>query len=326
MSALASIIIPAHDAAPWLGQALESALAQTWPSCEVVVVDDGSADGTLAIAQGYQARGVRVVTQANRGVSAARNAGLALARGEYVQFLDPDDLLAPDKIERQLATLSGLPPDTLCTCRWGRFRADPARAQFGTSPVWRDLAAEDYLAHVAQTGNAVPLHAWLLPRSVVERIGPWVEGLQLMEDHEYFARAVLASSGIRHAGDTHCLYRTYHARSLSRRRDKLATSSMFGAVERIAARLVEAPPSARRRQIAADYYQWLSFALYPERPELVRAAAQRARDLGGSQVRPRMGRRAAALSRIFGWKFVQRLRAWLWSRDIYLGKDDLISD
>lgn len=322
---LVSIIVPARDAGAWLAQSLDSALAQSWSPCEIIVVDDGSMDDTPAVARRYAARGITVLAQPPRGVSAARNAGLAAARGDYVQFLDADDLLAPDKIERQLAALAGH-PRALATCRWGRFRADPAQARFGASPYWRDLATEDYLAAVARTGNVLPLHAWLVPRGIVEGIGGWGEDLQLMEDHEYFARAVLASSGIRHAADTHCLYRSYHARSLSKLRDEAATGSMFRAVERIAALLAGPAAPASRRQIAADYYQWVSYALYPERPELVELAQRRARELGGSRVRPRLGRRATALSRVLGWKLVQRLRAWLWGRDIYLGKDDVISD
>lgn len=97
-----SVIIPAYNVRPFLQRTLESALRQTLPHTEIIVVDDGSTDGTDAVCDAYAARHprhLRVVHQANRGVSAARNRGLELARGEYVAFLDGDDYLADDFCE-----------------------------------------------------------------------------------------------------------------------------------------------------------------------------------------------------------------------------------
>ncbi|MCX6954347.1 MAG: glycosyltransferase family A protein, partial [Verrucomicrobia bacterium] len=100
---LVSVVIPCFNSARWLPATLDSVLAQTWPRVEIIVVDDGSRDDSLAVARRYASRGVRVESIANSGAAAARNHGLALARGDYLQFLDADDLLAPDKLEKQLA-------------------------------------------------------------------------------------------------------------------------------------------------------------------------------------------------------------------------------
>src|SRR5690606_5350603 len=121
---LVSIIIPCYNAARWLPATLESALTQTWPATEIIVVDDGSSDDSLAIARGFAPRGVKVISQTNRGASAARNRGLAEARGDFIQYLDADDLLSPRKIELQLARLASAPADAVATCRWGRFEQD----------------------------------------------------------------------------------------------------------------------------------------------------------------------------------------------------------
>ena len=322
---LVSIIVPAFNAAPWLAETLDSAFAQTWRPLEVVVVDDGSTDDTLAIARRYEARGARIVSQANRGLSGARNAALSVVRGDYIQLLDADDLISPDKIERQVRLLRAAPAGTLATGRWGRFRQDVTRTRFTPSHHWRDQQPLDYLAHVARTGSTIPVHAWLLPRAIVDAIGPFSEELRVMEDHEYFARAVLASTGLRYTPEGCSYYRSFHAHSLSKERQATASSAMFRAVELATSHLL-ARSDPRVRPIAADYYQWLIFKLYPDRPDLVRIAAQRVAELGGSTIRPRMGRKARWLARLFGWKAVQRLRVWLWHRSIYLGKDDFISD
>jgi glycosyltransferase involved in cell wall biosynthesis len=99
---LVSIIIPAFNLVSYIGQAVESALNQTYRPTETIVIDDGSTDGTSSVLQKYSDR-VRVVFQRNGGAGAARNRGIAEATGEYVAFLDGDDAWFPDKLEKQLA-------------------------------------------------------------------------------------------------------------------------------------------------------------------------------------------------------------------------------
>lgn len=105
---LVSILIAAYNAEQWLSEAVESALEQTYPHLEVVVVDDGSTDGTLAVARRYEASHasvVRVIAQENAGACAARNRALAEAHGEFIKFLDADDVLTPGAVAVQLEYL-----------------------------------------------------------------------------------------------------------------------------------------------------------------------------------------------------------------------------
>jgi glycosyltransferase involved in cell wall biosynthesis len=101
-----SVIIPSYNCAPYLAEAIDSVLGQTCPPHEVIVVDDGSTDGSLEIARGY-GDAVVVVAQENAGVSAARNRGFDLATGDWLALLDADDLWSSDKLERQLSTVKG---------------------------------------------------------------------------------------------------------------------------------------------------------------------------------------------------------------------------
>src|SRR5919198_3579594 len=102
MSPLVSILIPAYNAERWLADTIRSALEQTWPRKEIIIVDDGSRDQTLSIARQFAAKNVSVVTQENQGGSAARNRAFSLCQGEFIQWLDADDLLSPEKIARQI--------------------------------------------------------------------------------------------------------------------------------------------------------------------------------------------------------------------------------
>src|SRR6266850_5014325 len=98
MKPLVSILIPAFNSEKWIADTLRSAIAQTWQRKEIIVVDDGSCDETLAIARQIEVEKVCVVTQKNQGAAAARNKAFSLSQGDYIQWLDAYDLLAPDKI------------------------------------------------------------------------------------------------------------------------------------------------------------------------------------------------------------------------------------
>jgi glycosyltransferase involved in cell wall biosynthesis len=113
--ATVSVIIPTYNHAAFLAEALESVLAQTRTPLEVIVVDDGSTDETAEVLRNYQRR-IRVLSQPNRGVAAARNAGAAVASGELLAFLDADDAWFPAKLERQVARFDGAPEIGLIHC------------------------------------------------------------------------------------------------------------------------------------------------------------------------------------------------------------------
>src|SRR3712207_793010 len=104
---LVSVVIPCYNQAHFLGEAIESVLAQSYPNFEIIVVDDGSPDNTSEVARSYPE--VRLVRQENQGLSGARNAGLACSEGEYVVFLDADDRLLPEALETHLKYLEAHP-------------------------------------------------------------------------------------------------------------------------------------------------------------------------------------------------------------------------
>src|SRR5258708_4364352 len=101
MKPLVSILIPAYNAQKWIVATIESAIAQTWGRKEIIIVDDGSTDQTLAVARRFASKDILVVTQKNQGASAARNHAFSLSQGDYIQWLDADDLLSANKIAKQ---------------------------------------------------------------------------------------------------------------------------------------------------------------------------------------------------------------------------------
>ncbi len=106
-----SVVIPAYNLEKWLGDAVGSVLAQTFQNWELLIVNDGSTDNTLALAHSYNDPRIRVIDQANAGVSAARNAGIAAAKGTYVTFLDADDVMLPNCLEARVQSMKSNPTD-----------------------------------------------------------------------------------------------------------------------------------------------------------------------------------------------------------------------
>ena len=311
MPPLVSLIIPCHNAGRWLAGTLESALAQTWPATEILVINDGSTDESATVAQPFAARGVRVITQPNQGASAARNHGLRLARGEFIQFLDADDLLSPDKIARQVGLLQAKPAGSVASCAWGRFTTDWRTAAFTDMAVFRDFQPVDFLVLAGDTGVMMHPSAWLLPRAVAGRAGPWNEALSLNDDGEYFCRVLLAATGVSHCADpaARSYYRSGLPGSLSRQRGAKARRSQFLSVELVARHLRAAEDSARTRRAAANYFQRFIHDFYPFPADLMQAAAAQVAALGGSSLPiPPMGPRTRALAALVGWKTVLRLK------------------
>ena len=302
MTPLVSILVPCHNAAAWLGETLDSALAQTWPCCEIVVIDDGSTDDSLARARAFEARGVRVAAQPNRGASAARNHALRLSRGEFIQFLDADDLLAPDKIERQMRALVATPAGCIAAGPWGRFTHDPAAAVFSPEENWRDATPVEWLALNFAGRGMMPPAAWLTPRTLTDAAGPWDERLSLNDDGEYFCRVLLASAGVRFCADARSLYRSNLTGSLSNRRTDTAWRSAFLSFELCLHHLLAREDSPRTRRAGADVFQRLAFEMFPDCPALVRECEARARSLGDSPARPGGGRVFQLLAGVVGWK------------------------
>ncbi len=187
-----------------LVEAVNSVLAQTLPDFEIIIVDDGSTDDTPDVARQLvdrHAGRIRYVRQANAGPGAARNAGIAVARGEFIQFLDSDDLLAPEKFERQVALLDANPDRGVCYCTTLRGKPMGKLAASARSDQTFDRILPDFLF---ERGWSTLSTLWR--RSACDSVGPW-SPRRVMEDWEFDCRAGLA--GIR---PIHCPEALAHVR------------------------------------------------------------------------------------------------------------------
>lgn len=309
-SPLVSIVIPSYNAARWLEATLETALSQTHSPCEVIVVDDGSTDDSLLIAQRFRSRGVIVLSQQNGGASAARNRALSIARGEYVQFLDADDLLAPDKIERQLAVLRAHGDGFVASSEWVRFTDELPPGPLTPQPTWRDMSAIDFLVMCAMEELMFPPIAWLIPKALCERAGGWDEQISLNDDGEYMSRVLAASDGIVFASGARAYYRSGNPASYASQRSSRAAESELRAWDRLVSTMMALEDSPRTRLAAATGYQRIEAAWIGRCDGVMERAADRERDFGGGRYRFEGGPLFRSAMKLVGWKPAMRLRRW----------------
>ena len=312
MRTLVSILIPAYNAEKWLGAAIASAVGQTWHQKEIIVVDDGSTDGTPAVARQFESNDVRIVTQPNQGAAAARNKAFSLSRGDYIQWLDADDLLSPDKVAHQMQRAEQTRDRRmLFSSPWAYFRFRPAKAEFIPTPLWSDLDPTEWLTRKWEGNWHMQTATWLVSRELTDAAGPWDARLLGDDDGEYFFRVINASNGIRFVPQSRVYYRITPSSRLSYigRSDKKMEAQFLGMKLQIGY-LRAREDSDRIRAACVTYVQnWLP-NFYPNRPDLVQEARQLAASLGGRLSLPKASWKYAWIEKLFGFAAAKHVQLY----------------
>jgi glycosyltransferase involved in cell wall biosynthesis len=218
--ALVSCIVPVYNGEPYLREAIDSVLAQTYRPIEVIVVDDGSTDATAEILASYDDR-LRSARQPNSGTPAARNLGLSLARGEFLAFLDADDLWHPEKLARQMARFQARSELDMCV----------THAQNFWIPELHEEAARYQGSFFTQ-----PLPGYVLPTLLVRRrffdaVGPLDVSFRLGDDNDWFLRAYDQNPTVELLPEV-LFYRRLHHTNLTRRTIDQAPEALLRIVKK----------------------------------------------------------------------------------------------
>ncbi len=312
MPPLVSIIIPCYNAAPWLEDCLESAYNQTYKNTEIIFVDDNSTDESLNIAQGYGARSIKIIQGKGGNASSARNLGLKHASGEWIQFLDADDILAPDKISLQIKLASSKPEIRLISGAWTSFRENPQEANFDLEPNRKDMTGVDFLKMYLREGWMMQTGAWLTHHSIIEQCGPWNESLSLNDDGEFFARVMLKAGYIHYCSGAKIYYRDQHGASLSGAKSSSAMQSLFESSRKTMEYLEAAAPSKDTMCAIADGWRWLAFELWPWDSYRSYQAEKKSTEYGESSRRLPGARLFRCLSLFLGWRKAKSCELAIW--------------
>src|SRR3984893_6931981 len=211
-----TIGIPVFNCETWVATAIQSALEQTWPDKEIIVVDDGSTDRSAEICRSFGSR-IRFVQQPNRGGNAARNQVCKLSSGDWIQFLDADDYLKPDKIRSHLDSCAySSNTDVLCSSTIIETWKD---GQVSNQTVNAVEEGCDWIARFL-TWSMPQSHACIWRRQALEQIGGWNEQFRCNQEYDLYFRALQRNFRFRVAGAPLAVYRIWSENTVSRR-DKM---------------------------------------------------------------------------------------------------------
>lgn len=184
---LVSILMPAYNRADYIAESIRSVQAQTWQNWELLIVNDGSKDNTAEIVAEYSSKDPRVIliNQPNAGCGAARNTGLSHAKGNWIAYLDSDDLWTPDKLEIQLAAAAEHPDvDVIYSRGWMFFDTDLTNREPYNS-VYGVYEGKD-MYRMLYRRNDIPILSVIVKRSMVDKVGP--QSNITIEDYDYWMR------------------------------------------------------------------------------------------------------------------------------------------
>jgi glycosyltransferase involved in cell wall biosynthesis len=315
---LVSVIIPVYNAAAYLDRCINSVINQTWQPIELIIIDDGSKDGSLSIANSYKNKWIKIISQENKGASAARNNGIINSKGEFIQFLDADDLLSPDKIENQVKLLINY-PDKVAVCSTVHFldEENPFSSipsdyeesflescddpQYFLTRLWGGLDGK---------GSMIQPNAWLIPKKILLKAGNWNEQLTLDDDGEFFCRIILSSSGITRDMRSRNYYRKHmRATSLSGDYSEKKLKSLLKSAELKQEHLLSISDTPNTRTAIANLYFSICLICYGRYKGVYRMAKKNLKCLN---VTPRFqpvigGKFIQLIVSLFGWRVARRI-------------------
>jgi glycosyltransferase involved in cell wall biosynthesis len=196
MNPLVSIIIPVYNRANIIGETLDSILNQTYYNWECIIIDDGSDDYIDELVGFYEALDSRVKFFKRpeidpKGANSCRNYGFRKSSGKFIQWLDSDDLLGNDKIEKQIDALISENDLSVATCKWGIFSTSAKLSIKEDLKVYKDYQEVfKFFDDLVENEGYFPPHAYLIPRELCIRSGPWLDQLKVNQDGEYMVRVL----------------------------------------------------------------------------------------------------------------------------------------
>jgi len=277
-----SVIIPAHNAQRHICEAMMSALNQQKVKVEVVVVVDASDDDTRGVAESLADARVKVTEIDAGSASIARNIGLSLSQGEFIQFLDADDTLSAGKIKDQVDLLVAHSQLAIANCAWGHFVDTATAVELEPQIINRDIEPKDWLVESWTGGGMSQTACWLTPRKIIDEVGGWDETLKRNpnDDGEFFCRVMLKAERILFSHSGFVCYRKPGVGCVSKVVSQIQAGSLLKSYIACEYHLRLAEDSVRTRQAAAQNYYKFIYQFAEKYETLVQDAWQQIERLG----------------------------------------------
>lgn len=310
---MVSICIPAYNSKQYITATIDCLLDQSYTNLEIIVADDGSTDGTVELMQSITDERFKYILLPNRGGAAARNSAYELSSGQYIKFMDSDDLMGRDSIAIQLEKIIDQ-PDCIASAKWGRFyKEDATDFKLAVETVWKDLPGIDWLIDslIGTGANMMQPGIFLIPRNIVEKAGRWNESLTLIDDFDFMIRIISAGKMVLFCEDAVLMYRSGIANNLSGKTSPKHMISAFTALNIGIENILKIQDDRRTRLACANTYKRWSYLFYPGYMEYYRAMEKSIDQLGGSNISMVGTKWFNLLVKLIGWKNTKKIKIYL---------------
>ncbi len=302
-----SVIIPCYNAQRWIRETLESVVAQDIASLDVIVVDDGSTDDSARVIQS-EFPFVRLIQTENRGPSHARNLGTAAASGQYIQYLDADDLLCPGKIAVQVAALERTGAD-IAYGDWQDLSRDASGNFIPGNPIRRQMTDDPEIALVA--GFFCPIHGYLFRREMVEKVGGWNQNVPIIQDVRLVQDCALQGAEFVYCPGLMAQYRKHGTHTISTHNPiAFSYDCLKNATDAEAWWQAHGGLSEKRREALFSAYGYVARSSFGKDPATFEAAYSALKRLSprGKYI-PKAPKSLRLASRFLGYAYAERLAA-----------------
>ncbi|MVM32532.1 glycosyltransferase [Spirosoma sp. HMF4905] len=304
MNPLVSILIPMYNSEETIEETLYSCLNQTYNNIEIIIVDDGSSDNSLEIVKGLQASNsnIKLFRQERKGACRARNLAFKYSKGEYIQYLDADDILSISKIEEQMVYASTLEPFVLFSCKWFRFEKTINKAKKNYLGIYKNYnEPANWLVDSWSGNGALQTACWLSSRQLIEKAGDWNESLLKNQDGDFFCRVILNSKKIVFSNKAIVFYRDSGRNSISGTISYKSALSTLKSYEFYRIYIEKYNREDLRIALIGNYLNFYRY-YYPLFPDLLKTAEEYINQSGERAVLVTSNKYLKALSKVFGFK------------------------
>ena len=304
---LVSVIIPNFNSLAHIEETLNAVFNQTHQNIELIIVDDGSTDGSFEWISKLNRPNLKLVRSPRKGACAARNHGLHLAKGDFIQFLDADDLFTPNKIELQVTALKGH-PQAIAVCNTKHFYKTVENGVITDEEfLFTTYDTEAFLLNLYGANgkqNMVQTSAWLAPKTLLDVIAPWDESLSKDQDGEYFCRVVTKANQVIYVPNVINYYRKHvKGSNIANQKQLKHLKSQLDALNSKAEQFIELKGSKAYRNAMALQYKLIAIEAYPQHQSIYKKAIEKINAYGGSTYEPVLGGKIIeCIKVVFGWR------------------------
>lgn len=311
-----SILVPCYNSEPFIAETLECCLAQTYSNIEIIIVDDGSTDRSLAIAKDYEGKDERVsvISQPNAGACRARNNAFAHSTGDYVLFLDADDLINETFVEKHVSRISNSEYKSISFCKWGIFHESAAEATFPDCRIFKDYNDAFGLLLDLWTGEMLLITCYMIPRQLVADAGYWDETVLLNQDGEFFSRILIHANHALFVSGAKLYYRKGGYASVSKPDNPRKIVSLLNTYTNYKKNALAHENSIRVREALAVIFTSFIYVYGNRFPELRRQAKAELDDLNVGYMLERIPERVKKISKLIGFDTFMFIRKLLIKR------------